>query len=66
MANKHIDILMQARQQMLDTRRTWAEVLGKPFDRVQTPNARVGFIETQQVIEAIDRAIEGELRGKSN
>jgi len=65
MANEQTDILRAARDKMVDARRGWAKVLGEPFDRSKTPDARAGLVEMQEVIEAIDRAIEDELRKPS-
>jgi hypothetical protein len=45
---------------MTDDRDAFAKVLAAPFDRDKAERARVKFIETQVLIDAIDRAIEGE------
>jgi hypothetical protein len=45
---------------MADDRDTFAKTLAAPFDRDKAERARIKFIETQILIDAIDRAIEGE------
>ena len=46
---------------MVEERDTFAKVLAAPFDRDKAERARLKFIETQVLIDAIDRAIGGEL-----
>jgi hypothetical protein len=43
-----------------DERDAFAKTLAAPFDRDKAERARIKFIETQALIDAIDRAIEGE------
>ena len=62
MAKEHADVLRQALEQMISTRRTLATELAKPPNRHTIPQARLQFIEVQQVIEAIERAMEHEDR----
>jgi hypothetical protein len=50
MAQEHIDQLKKARTDMIDERRKFAQMLGKP-------DARKAFIEIQAVIREIDKAI---------
>ena len=46
---------------MAEDRDAFAKTLAAPFDRDKAERARLKFIETQAVIDAIDRAILGEL-----
>ena len=48
---------------MTDDRDAFAKTLAAPFDREKAERARIKFIETQVLIDAIDRAIEGERSG---
>ena len=45
---------------MIEQRDAFAKTLAAPFDRDTAERARLKFIETQVLIEAIDRAIAGE------
>jgi hypothetical protein len=45
---------------MIEDRDAHAKVLAAPFDRDRAERARSKFIETQMLIEALDRAISGE------
>jgi hypothetical protein len=45
---------------MVEDQDTFAKVLAAPFDRATAERARVKFIEIQQLVDAIDRAIAGE------
>ena len=45
---------------MTDDRDAFAKTLAAPFDRDKAERARLKFIETQTLIDAIDRAIAGE------
>jgi len=45
---------------MVDDRDAFAKTLAAPFDRDKAERARLKFIETQSVIDALDRAIAGE------
>src|SRR5436305_2012204 len=58
--SERLETLMKARERMTDDRDAFAKVLAAPFDRDKAERARVKFIETQTLIDAIDRAIEGE------
>jgi len=51
---------MTARKRMIEQRDAFAKTLAAPFDRDTAERARLKFIETQAVIDAIDRAIAGE------
>ena len=54
------DILRKARDRMIEERDAHAKVLAAPFDRDKAERARIKFVETQGLIDAIDRAISGE------
>jgi len=60
MMTDHVEALQQAREQMVAARRGHAEELSKPFDRNTTPGFRTTFIEIQNVIDQIDKAIKDE------
>jgi hypothetical protein len=45
---------------MIEDRDAFAKILAAPFDRDKAERARLKFIETQTIIDAIDRAIIGE------
>jgi ribonuclease HI len=47
---------------MIEDRDSHAKVLAAPFDRDKAERARNKFMEIQAVIEALDRAINGEER----
>ncbi len=55
-----LDILKKARDRMLEERDAHAKVLAAPFDRDKAERARNKFVEIQQLLDAIDRAISGE------
>jgi hypothetical protein len=55
-----IEVLQQAREQMVKARRDAAEVLAKPFDPLTTPQARTNFMQIQATIDHIDKAIVDE------
>jgi hypothetical protein len=61
--NERLDTLRKARERMTDDRDAFAKTLAAPFDRDKAERARIKFIETQVLIDAIDRAIEGEHAG---
>jgi hypothetical protein len=58
--SERLETLKKARERMLDERDAFAKTLAAPFDRDKAERARHKFIETQLLIDAIDRAIEGE------
>jgi hypothetical protein len=58
--NERFETLKKARERMTDERDAFAKTLAAPFDRDKAERARSKFIETQLLIDAIDRAIEGE------
>jgi hypothetical protein len=47
---------------MIEERDAHAKVLAAPFDRDKAERARNKFIETQTVIDALERAIDAEHR----
>jgi len=59
--NERLETLKKARARMAEDRDAFAKTLAAPFDRDKAERARLKFIETQAVIDAIDRAILGEL-----
>jgi hypothetical protein len=58
--SERLDTLKKARERMLEDRDAHAKVLAAPYDRDKAERARAKFIETQNLIDAIDRAIRGE------
>jgi hypothetical protein len=58
--SERLETLKKARERMADDRDAFAKVLAAPFDRDKAERSRTKFIETQTLIDAIDRAIEGE------
>ena len=59
--NGRLELLKKARERM--TEDPFAETLAAPFDRDKAERARAKFIETQVLIDAIDRATAGEQAG---
>jgi hypothetical protein len=60
--NERLETLKKARERMIEDRDAHAKVLAAPFDRDKAERARNKFIETQMVIDALDRAINAEER----
>ncbi|MGM4919679.1 hypothetical protein [Tardiphaga sp. 813_E8_N1_3] len=58
--SERLDTLKAARLRMVDDRDAHAKVLAAPFNRDNAERARMKFVEIQNVIDAIDRAILGE------
>jgi hypothetical protein len=58
--SERLETLKKARERMADDRDAFARTLAAPFHRDKAERARIKFIETQVLIDAIDRAIEGE------
>ena len=56
---ERLETLKKARERMTEDRDAFAKTLPAPFDRDKAERARIKFIETQVLIDAIDRAIEG-------
>jgi len=61
--SERLETLKKARERMADDRDAFAKTLAAPFDRDKAERARLKFIETQVLIDAIDRAIAGEQAG---
>lgn len=60
---ERLDTLKKARERMVEERDAHTKVLAAPFDRDKAERARAKFVETQGLIDAIDRAINGEPPG---
>lgn len=58
--SERLQTLKKARDRMIEDRDAHAKVLAAPFDRDRAERSRSKFIETQMLIEALDRAISGE------
>jgi hypothetical protein len=58
--SERLDTLKKARERMLEDRDAHAKVLAAPFDRDKAERARAKFVEIQNLVDAIDRAIGGE------
>jgi len=61
--NERLETLKKARERMTEDRDAFAKTLAAPFDRDKAERARIKFIESQALIDAIDRAIAGEQTG---
>jgi hypothetical protein len=59
---ERLETLKKARDRMIEERDAHAKVLAAPFDRDKAERARNKFIETQAVVEALERAIAGDDR----
>ena len=55
-----VDALIRAREKLIEQRRNLAASLGGDYQRGHTDDRRSQFIEVQQTLEAVDRAIEDE------
>lgn len=64
--SERLAILEKARDRMIEDRDAFAKILAAPFDRDKAERARLKFIETQNIIDAIDRAIIGETARATN
>ena len=58
--SERLEMLKKARDRMVEDRDAHAKVLAAPFDRDKAERARNKFIETQVLVDALDRAISGE------
>jgi hypothetical protein len=58
--SERLNTLKKARERMADDRDVFAKTLAAPYDRDKAERARLKFVETQVLIDAIDRAIESE------
>jgi len=59
---ERLEMLKKARERMIEERDAHVKVLAAPFDRDKSERARHKFIETQTVIEALERAMIAEER----
>ena len=60
--NERLETLKKARERMIEERDAHVKVLAAPFDRDKAERARNKFLETQMVIEALERAMNAEER----
>jgi hypothetical protein len=60
--NERLETLKKARERMIEERDAHAKVLAAPFDRDKAERARNKFVETQTVIDALERAMKAEER----
>jgi hypothetical protein len=58
--NEHIRKLIAARDREVEQRRNIADALARAYERGETERMREAFINIQNTIEAIERAIEHE------
>jgi hypothetical protein len=58
---ERLEMLKKARDRMIEERDTHAKVLAAPFDRDKAERARNKFTEIQTLIDALNRAISGEI-----
>ncbi|MGY4596073.1 alkanesulfonate monooxygenase SsuD/methylene tetrahydromethanopterin reductase-like flavin-dependent oxidoreductase (luciferase family) [Bradyrhizobium sp. GM22.5] len=59
--SERLESLKKARERMIEDRDAHAKVLAAPFVRDTAERARNKFIEIQALIDALDRAIRGEI-----
>ena len=59
---ERLEMLKKARERMIEDRDAHVRVLAAPFDRDKSERARHKLIETQMVIEALERAMSTEER----
>jgi hypothetical protein len=59
--SERLETLKKARTRMIEERDVHAKVLAAPFDRDKAERARNKFIEIQMLVDALDRAISGEV-----
>jgi hypothetical protein len=64
--SERLDTLKKARERIIEDRDGFAKVLAAPFDRDKAERSRLKFIEMQNLIDALDRAIAGESIGQSS
>jgi hypothetical protein len=60
--NERLEMLKKAHQRMIEERDAHVKVLAAPFDRDKTERARQKCVETQVLLEALERAINAEER----
>jgi hypothetical protein len=56
-----LELLNKARARMIEDRDAHTKVLAAPFDRDKAERARNKFVELQILVDALDRAISGEV-----
>ena len=59
---ERLELLKKARERMIEERDAHVKVLAAPFDRDKSERARNKLVETQTVIEALERAMSAEQR----
>ena len=59
--SERLETLKKARDRMVEDRDAHAKVLAAPFERDTAERARNKFVEIQALIDALDRAIGGEI-----
>jgi hypothetical protein len=60
--NERLETLKKARERMIEERDAHVKALAAPFDRDKAERARNKFLETQMVIDALERAVNAEER----
>jgi len=60
--NERLETLKKAHARMIEERNAYVKVLAAPFDRGNAERSRNKFLETQMVIEALERAMNAEER----
>ena len=63
--NERLEALKKARERMIEERDAHVKVLAAPFDRDKAERARNKFLETQTLIDALERAMNAEERASS-
>jgi hypothetical protein len=58
--SERLDTLIKAREKMVEDRDAYAKVLAAPFERDKAERSRIRFVETQTLIDALERAILSE------
>jgi hypothetical protein len=59
--SERLETLKKARGRMIEDRDAYAKTLAAPFERDTAERARNKFVEIQALIDALDRAIGGEI-----
>jgi len=58
--SERLETLQKARDRMVEERDGFAKTLAAPFDQAKAERARAKFLELQNLIESLDRAISSE------
>ena len=58
--SERLETLKKARERMIEERDAHVKVLAAPFDRDKAERARNKFLETQILIDALERAMKAE------